>query len=685
MTYTAHPDFRPELFDDPREYEEVPLRDCKGPFPNLYRDDTRAEFIRDVIAMANTARLFGKPAYIFFGIDRNGNFQDITPDLQVYEQRAGSPHDAWEGVQRQIAHLVQEYITPLFAGCELKWGYYEIPDREEAYLLAYILFQPLTPPRPYTVRKAIKNELSAGQCWIRMGESKAEVKREEISPDDARHCYAYAEVPYVLPSLWQAYLGGLWADREANLPQAQGIVAYQELFAADGRLLQDAVEEFLASNKTLLILSGTAGCGKSAFLQRLVGKWANDEAAAIAEICKREEFRPPPEWIPVYLSLRGRRIAATWSLADDVLNKVNQLSRSAFWKKRPAHPEQLLEYTELHWLLCLDGLDEIWSEPGRGHFMEGLQTFLEEYPRVKVMLTTRPDIISRGLLETRDEVIDIAPLKPEQILRYIQNFPGAEDAERYGGIEAFLRSDAELWELCQAPAYLEAAVTAFVDAYPQPLEEPATLPVELPEPVLENLGEPTVSTEVAEAPVVGTTGLVLEEPIITQVNESAEERTLEREDVVLPISMGVLLERVYNHLWEREQGRHSDKPEQWVMWRERTECLALKMDGVRESFSLNKTCGLVGGKKAISRLLSLGVLRQDTPETWLRFATHLTQLYFAAAFLKPYLSQAACHHEARQHIKHTSPDFRQRLLEILSHISNVNPYPIFQEVNNESV
>ncbi len=682
MVYTASLDFRPELFDDPREYEETPLRDCKGPFPNLYRDDVKAEFIRDAIAMANTARLFGKPAYLFFGIDKDGNLRDITPDLRIYEQKAGGPEYTWNRIQQQIGHLVQQYITPPFAGWELEQGYYETQDGKEIYLVAYILFRPLTLARPFTVAKDLRRELSVGQCWIRIGESKTEVKREEISPDDARYCYAYAEVPYVLPSLWQAYFEGLWNDPTANLPQAQRIAAYQELFAANGRPLQDVVEEFLTSDKTLLILSGAAGCGKSAFLQRLVGQWANHEAAAITEIRRREEFKPPPEWIPVYLPLRGRGVTATWSLAHDVLSKVNQLSQSAFWKTRPAHPERLLEYADLHWLIGLDGLDEIWSEVKQRYFIEGLQAFWEEYPRVKVILTTRPDV-NRGLLETRGEVIDIAPLTPEQILRYIQNFPGAEDPERYGEIEAFLRNDAELWELCQAPAYLEASVTAFVDAYPQSLEEPATSTVELSEPAPPKSNEPTGSVGVDNVPIVGAADLVLEDTIM-EVGESAEVEE-PQEDVVLRISLGILLEKVYRHLWEREQGRHPYPPEKWVTWRERTERLALQMDGAKERFSCEETIRCMKIQEAIARLLSLGVLKRDTPETWLRFATRLTQLYFAAAFLKRYIQHAVNHIKAHRHIQHTLPDFRQRLLEILSHISNVNPYPIFQEVNNESV
>ena len=60
--------FRPDLFTDPREYEEVPLRDRKRDVGNSKHNEKKAEFIRDVIALANTARLFGQPAYLLYGL-----------------------------------------------------------------------------------------------------------------------------------------------------------------------------------------------------------------------------------------------------------------------------------------------------------------------------------------------------------------------------------------------------------------------------------------------------------------------------------------------------------------------------------------------------------------------------------------------------------------------------------------
>lgn len=121
------------------------------------------------------------------------------------------------------------------------------------------------------------------------------------------------------------------------------------------------------------------------------------------------------------------------------------------------------------------------------------------------------------------------------------------------------------------------------------------------------------------------------------------------------------------------------------MWKERTANLALKMDGAKEKISYKEACRHIQSQEAILHLLSLGVFKRDTPETWIGFATRLTKLYFAAAFLKPYLEQTVDHAQARQYVKSTQPDFREQLLKILSNICNVNPYLIFQEVNDDSV
>ena len=102
--------FRDELFQDPEEYEEIPLRDRKADFPNLLkrgggqeRQEKTAEFIRDVISLANAARLWGAPAYLLFGIDDSGAVVGIHEHLKVYSTSDKlESHQVQEEARKQI-------------------------------------------------------------------------------------------------------------------------------------------------------------------------------------------------------------------------------------------------------------------------------------------------------------------------------------------------------------------------------------------------------------------------------------------------------------------------------------------------------------------------------------------------------------------------------------------------------
>ena len=96
-------DFRCELFEDPEQYEETPLRDRKSDLPLLDKNRAepgkRAEFVRDVIALANTARMMEKPAYLLFGIDDDGKVVGVEEYLEKYDE---SRLKAWEKAKHQI-------------------------------------------------------------------------------------------------------------------------------------------------------------------------------------------------------------------------------------------------------------------------------------------------------------------------------------------------------------------------------------------------------------------------------------------------------------------------------------------------------------------------------------------------------------------------------------------------------
>ncbi len=142
-------DFRPELFIDPKEYEETPLRDRKQEFHNLRRDDKKTEFIRDVIALSNTAQWFAKPAYLLFGLDNEGEVRSIESDLSSYEAECSNELQIGEKVRQHISQIIHRYVTPPLVEWDIKFG------SKEGNQVAYLMIGPpvlATHPLHHSVR-----------------------------------------------------------------------------------------------------------------------------------------------------------------------------------------------------------------------------------------------------------------------------------------------------------------------------------------------------------------------------------------------------------------------------------------------------------------------------------------------------------------------------------------------------
>ncbi|MCS7259679.1 MAG: NACHT domain-containing protein, partial [Anaerolineae bacterium] len=461
--------FRHELFIESEHYEESPLRDRKAMLPDPWNDECIAEFIRDVIALANTARMLGRPGYLLYGLDDQGRLCGIESSEHLYDRVRGLT--TGERVKHRLQQVIQRYIKPV-----VKWDLNV--SQIDSIDIAYLIIHPLPPPSPYQVKAQFpakgEPKLRPGQCWIRFGESKIEIKRQEIAPDENPYCYSYSQVPYVLPSVWEAYLSGLLNDRKIDLGTAQSIKPYQDLYNEQGIPLQSVVDDFLlSSDDRLLVISGSAGSGKTAFIQRLVANLAQDGLEVIKQLIREESFRPPRCWIPIYLRLRDEAIDAQWRLERSLLDSVNKVSKGAFFgrrEERPTCPEVLLRNPNLKWLVCLDGLDELDTERQRQNFIRRLHAFMQEFTPPKIILSTRTDVMDDRSLQQSGNVVRIASLNQQQILAYIRGYLSSGDERTYRELLDLLDKEPELWRVLSSPACLEAAIPEITGSYPNSLE-----------------------------------------------------------------------------------------------------------------------------------------------------------------------------------------------------------------------
>lgn len=653
--------FRPELFTDPRNYEETPLRDRKsdmyGLKPSGMDNRKKAELVRDIIAMANTACWRRSPAYILMGLTDDGAVCGIEACLKPFGDKA----NIWETVRRKFVDITGNYIQPNVQW-DLKHG--EIEDKPVAYLIV----QPANLDKFYAVKRQIKNEIDSNQSWIRSGESKHELTRRVIQPTDWSK---YVDVPHPLPSDWERYFERLLSDN--LLRDAQEIEYYIELRTDNNNSLQNECEQFLADQDAqLLVIQGEAGSGKSTFIQRLTSQLAEEGGDTVADIIYNEAFAPPPGWIPHYFSLRGRTgIETVDELRRRLVESINQYGK--FWTEPPKKPEGLFEQKSLHWLICLDGLDELGDKEAQENFADQLRSLLSRHPRMKVLLTSRHHAISVDWkLRTATQVVGVQPLTEGDI----QGFVEAQlELDRGEEILGFLRSHTDMWRLCSYPSYLAAAMRKLGRGdEPRPQDDPNVqriLETETPVPEEQATNDAEQDARMPTATIVP----VLSKPITDETVqlEEHEEENNDRDDrdsdndVYANFALGALLDSIYEYLWERELKRYEKLKEETDEYWERTGELALETDGRQPRFRRHTADEYLKSEQIRYWLLGLGVLVK-VPRSLYSFFTELTKAYFAATYVHTLL-QAQEIEIPDEALERCQTEFKEQVCNIIQDLS----------------
>lgn len=553
------PNFNFNLFTKPDQYEETLLRDRKV-MVEYWKDAEKAEFVRDVIALANTARMLGKPAYLILGVrdpadDTPADICGVGAMFERHLRQRKTEKQVRETIRREIADNLRRFVEPLFAP-EIEF------DKIDDKVVGYVLIPPLA-GEPFRVRQEFRSGsqtyLRPGQSWLRFGESKSAVKLEELAPDDDQLRYSYAEAPYVLPSIWERYFDKVQREMQRLTQDAPEESGYQPLRNAKGISLKEVVDDFLAkNNERLLILQGVAGCGKSLFLQRLVNLLAKQGEQEMRDAQRLEQFTPPVGFIPICYRLRDLTLKARTESAHFTKILCNLLA--VLWEhnqqgKRPSQPEILFENPSLNWLILLDGLDEIGEYARRRDFLNVLTEFMRAYPRLRVILTTRP---SPGVsLENVDnaKLVEIAPLNESQITNFLMAYRTDRSDEQIYAFIQECKKWQDAWKLLSVPAYLNAAALSIgvVRTITDVQEQPPETPVEAKTPERsETQITAAKNSEIPSLDLPQDASLEVNTPITSEPTEREDEN---KEEFVLTLSR--LLDQIYQAFWEREIKRNT--------------------------------------------------------------------------------------------------------------------------------
>jgi predicted HTH transcriptional regulator len=183
MPLKSDPHFIAERFTNPQYIEERTLSDRKVEIPQI-RDnpDKRAEFIRDVIALANASRRRGEPGYLLFGIDDGWNIVGI--EGQSVKRNLPDDYDPndprkIEKLQRETIEdafnkITREYIAPKAPLLSYHHNYHG--ELVEGKRVSYLEIRAEADNAiAYEVKKDIqesKPPLQRSEAWERQGHSK---------------------------------------------------------------------------------------------------------------------------------------------------------------------------------------------------------------------------------------------------------------------------------------------------------------------------------------------------------------------------------------------------------------------------------------------------------------------------------------------------------------------------------
>jgi hypothetical protein len=356
--------FDPSIFD---LTNEDAVFDRKRQLYLLDDPHSRGELIKDFIALANSMRRRGAPAYLVFGVEddrkivKNNEGESIGIWGQFIKSVAPpnwkedclDPLQQENKVGRSLLNVIDLHVDPML---DLQYECGFIDDCLVSYIKIPNQISNKWRGKPFQVIKKLehKNNLihGIGTCWIRIGSD-----TKLVDSENQEHLTCYLDVPFVNSGEWRSYLRSV--TDEFNKIDETHLPIYAVYAKTNERvLLSEKLQALTISSDPMsfrpprILVNNLPGCGKTTALQALAKSVAENALLSL----DTHSGEPPSTPIPIFVSLRDYSKAHNERLIDFC---VSQLQRHGIDMRSKYQPEKIFEDRHLTFVLILDGFDEM--------------------------------------------------------------------------------------------------------------------------------------------------------------------------------------------------------------------------------------------------------------------------------------------------------------------------------------
>lgn len=614
-------EFNPELFTQlnrQSRFRENTLVDLKQ---EMYRvrgnDKELAEFIRDMIALANASRRRGEPAYILFGVNDDGTL--LTEGIKGQVSKTTKPK-GWDDenpslfqkqqndiIGRDFQERVLEYITP-----DVEFEY--LAGWIDGVPFSYIHILP-SYDKPHEVKKELfiretGKTLRVGDCWIRRGES----KYGPLSEAEKKNLPSYREIPFIKKNQWAEHLQNLSKEYEQLASTDE---PYISLTIDDiGVPLRDGLDHFLSSGKQILVLTGEAGSGKTTFLKQYVGY-----RAGMAEQNMDEE--KPLEWVPAFFDLSKQHPPKYKRFVKIALHCFDEFDLLRL--RNGSHSQKIFADLNLHIVVCFDAFDEV---PRKHHTRAAqfIQQFAQEFAHLKIIITSRKGVLNAERF-TNYQHIEIAAFSESDCLDYFSRYLRTPEE-----LLQWLQSDQLLATVMNTPLMIKAT-TEYWQSVEQKREELAEEQIKMEQELIALEQELQKIYQDSETSEQETADLEERQKELEQRQASLDYdlAKLDSEISIPSFQKGQFSAGVFRQLFDHEY-KKSVNPQEKLLeissLRKQLREFAFWIDGKYPTATLEQAQNYLTNDQLLT-LQTLGLLQHHFHTDQVSFANKLAKVYFA--------------------------------------------------------